>query len=144
MLLFKIRAFSFWWKGFFTCLKVKSHYRSSHRRCSERRGVLRNSQNSQEKNLCQSLFFNKVAGFSHWKERLSIADVFKWILWSFQEHLFYRTEHLCYCFCHYEKTEPFTTKYLSHKPLSAWRNSLSGSNLGERCPRLFMFSRLHF
>ena len=37
----KIRPFSFWWKGY-SYLKDKSHYRKSQRRCSERRGVLRN------------------------------------------------------------------------------------------------------
>ena len=65
----KIRPFSFWRKGF-TCLRDKSHYRSSHRICSKRKGVLRNFANLTRKHLCQSLFFDKVAGFSLWKERL--------------------------------------------------------------------------
>ena len=64
----KIRPFSFWWKGF-TCLKDKSHYRSSHRRCSEGKSVLSNFPKFTGKHLCQSLFLNKVAGFSLWKER---------------------------------------------------------------------------
>ena len=37
-------------------------YRSSHWRCSLRKGVLRNSAKFTGKHLCQSLFFNKVAG----------------------------------------------------------------------------------
>ena len=37
-------------------------FRSSHRRCSVRKGVLRNVAKFTEKHLCQSLFFNKVAG----------------------------------------------------------------------------------
>ena len=37
-------------------------YRSSHQRCSIRKGVLRNLTKLTGKQLCQSLFFNKVAG----------------------------------------------------------------------------------
>ena len=36
--------------------------RSSHRRCSVRKGVLRNFAKFTGKHLCQSFFFNKVAG----------------------------------------------------------------------------------
>ena len=36
--------------------------RSSHQRCSVRKGVLRNFAKFTGKHLCQSLFFNKVAG----------------------------------------------------------------------------------
>ena len=38
--------------------------RSSHRRCSVRKGFLRNFAKFTGKHLCQSLFFNKVAGLS--------------------------------------------------------------------------------
>ena len=38
--------------------------RSSHRRCSVRKDVLRNFVKFAGKHLCQSLFFNKVAGLS--------------------------------------------------------------------------------
>ena len=65
----KVRPFLFWLKGF-TCFKDKSHYRSSHRSCSERKRVLRDFTKFSENHLCQSLFFNKVAGFSLWKQRL--------------------------------------------------------------------------
>ena len=37
-------------------------YRSSHRRCSVRKSVLRNSAKFEGKHLCQSLCFSKVAG----------------------------------------------------------------------------------
>ena len=37
-------------------------YRSSHQRCSMKKGVLRNFTKFTGKQLCQSLFFNKVAG----------------------------------------------------------------------------------
>ena len=36
--------------------------RSSHRRCSVRKDVLRNFGKFSGKHLCQSLFFNKIAG----------------------------------------------------------------------------------
>ena len=38
--------------------------RSSHWRCSVRKGVLRNLAKFTGKHLCQSLLFNKVAGLS--------------------------------------------------------------------------------
>ena len=37
-------------------------YRSSHRRCSVRKGVPRNLAKRSGKHLCHGLFFNKVAG----------------------------------------------------------------------------------
>ena len=37
-------------------------YRSSHQRCSVKKGVLRNFAKFTGKHLCQSLYFNKVAG----------------------------------------------------------------------------------
>ena len=39
-----------------------SFIRSSHRRCSVRKGVLKNFAKLTGKHLCQSLFFNKVVG----------------------------------------------------------------------------------
>ena len=39
-----------------------SRFRSSHRRCSIKIGVLKNFAKFTGKHLCQSLFFNKVAG----------------------------------------------------------------------------------
>ena len=41
---------------------MRHYYRSSHQRCSMKKGVLRNFAKFTEKHLCQSLFFNKVAG----------------------------------------------------------------------------------
>ena len=40
---------------------MKPNYRSSHGKCSIRKGVLRNFTKFSGKHLCQSLFFNKVA-----------------------------------------------------------------------------------
>ena len=39
--------------------------RSSHQRCSLGKGVLRNFAKFTGKHLCQSFFFNKVAGLRH-------------------------------------------------------------------------------
>ena len=47
-------------RGLFRVLSNISDERSSHRRCSIRKGVLRNFAKFTEKDLCQSLFFNKV------------------------------------------------------------------------------------
>ena len=41
---------------------TKYYSRRRHQRCSVRKGVLRNSAQFTGKDLCQSLFFNKVAG----------------------------------------------------------------------------------
>ena len=45
-----------------TLIQLLTLHGSSHQRCSVRKGVLRNSAKFTEKQLCQSLFFNKVAG----------------------------------------------------------------------------------
>ena len=39
-----------------------THFRSIHQRCSVKKGILRNFAKFTGKHLCQSLFFNKVAG----------------------------------------------------------------------------------
>ena len=44
---------------------------SSHRRCSVRKGVLRNFVKFTGKHLCQNMFFNKVAGLSLLEKRLT-------------------------------------------------------------------------
>ena len=43
-------------------ISEKALFRSSHQRCSIKRGVLKNVSKFTGKRLCQSLFFNKVAG----------------------------------------------------------------------------------
>ena len=51
------------------CL-IQEILRSSHRRCSVGKGVLRNFAKFTGKHLCQSLYFNKVAGLRDYsKER---------------------------------------------------------------------------
>ena len=68
-------------------------FRSSHRRCSAKKGVLRNFAKFTGKHFCQSLFFDKL----YWKRGFG-TGVFLWILWNFLENLFYRTP-LRNCFC---------------------------------------------
>ena len=43
-----------------------ANYRSSHQRCSINKGVLRDFKKFTGKHLCQSLFFDKVAGLRLW------------------------------------------------------------------------------
>ena len=43
----------------------RNKIRSSHRRCSAKKGILRNFAKFTGKHLCQSLYFNKVAGLRH-------------------------------------------------------------------------------
>ena len=61
-------------------------YRSSHRRCSVRKSVVRNFAKFTGKHLCQTLFFNKVSGMrpgTLFKKRLSFTGAFPWILRNF-------------------------------------------------------------
>ena len=48
----------------FIFLLIPLRYRSNHQRCSIIKGVLRNFAKFTRKHLCQSLFFNNVAGLS--------------------------------------------------------------------------------
>ena len=70
-------------------------FRSSHRRCSVKIGVLRNFTKFTGKDLCQSLFFNKVAG-------LRPATLLKKRLW---QRCFFRE------FCEISKNT-FSTEHL--------------------------------
>ena len=65
--------------------------RSSHRRCSINKGVLKHFAKFKGKHLCQSLFFNKVVGLQRYLKRDSSRGVFLWIFQIFQEHLFNKT-----------------------------------------------------
>ena len=73
---------------------VTTQYRSSHQKCFFlKKMFLKIWQNSQE-NMCQSLFFNKVAGFSlqFYYKRDSGTGVFLWICKTFKNA--YLIEHL--------------------------------------------------
>ena len=56
-----------------------------------KKGVLKIFARFTWKHLCQSLFFNKVAGTATLLKIESGAGLFLWILWNFEEHLFNRT-----------------------------------------------------
>ena len=64
--------------------------RSSHRRCSAKKGVLKNDANFTGKHLCWSLFLIKFHVFrpATFLKRYCNMDVFLWNLWIFKEHLF--------------------------------------------------------
>ena len=66
-----------WKKTGFECVKKEPFPEADNRRCYIKNKLLKIPQNSQKKKLCQSLFFNQVAGL--------------WILRKFQEHLFLKT-----------------------------------------------------
>ena len=72
---------------------LKTEYRNSHRRCSLRKGgVLEISQNSQENTYSRASFLIKleVWHLQIYLKRDSGKGVFLWILWHFQEHIYYR------------------------------------------------------
>ena len=68
---------------------IKKHItRSSHRRCTVKKGVLRNFAESTGRHLCQSLFFNKVAGLGlqlYWKRDRGTGVV----LWILRNHNYF-------------------------------------------------------
>ena len=76
--------------------------RGSHRRCSIRKGVLKNFTKFSGKHLCQSFFFNKVASLMarrpltvlEWNPSTGFS---LWILWNFQESFF--AEHILATTC---------------------------------------------
>ena len=75
--------------GFPVC-QLSYSFRSSHRKCSLIKGVLRNFAKFTGKHLCQTLFFNKVGGL---RLATSLKHTFSCeFLRNFKEHLF--TEHL--------------------------------------------------
>ena len=90
-LLYLLFWYKYYSKMFFLFLIRKifswsiARFRSSHQRCSVRKGVLRNLAKVTGKHLCQSLFFNKVAGLrpAALSKRDSGTGVFLWILQNF-------------------------------------------------------------
>ena len=64
------------------CWQYNLNSRSSHRRCSVRKGVLRNLTKFTGKHLYQSLFFNKVASceFCQIFKNIFFAEHLRWLL----------------------------------------------------------------
>ena len=75
----------------YKCRKI----RSGHRRCSVRKGVLRNFAKFTGKYLCQSLFLNKVAGLrpAILFKKETLAQVFSCEFCKISKNTFF-TEHL--------------------------------------------------
>ena len=69
--------------------------RSSHQRCSIKKGVLRNFAKFTGKHLCQSLFFNKVAGLrpATLLKKETLAQVFSCEFYEISKNTIF-TEHL--------------------------------------------------
>ena len=99
----KILTFRFWLlQPFFYNI-----FRSSHQRCSVKKGVFRNFAKFVGKHLCQSLFFNKVADLRLYQKRDSGIGAFLWILRNFKEHLVNTTsvvDYFWYLLSLFEKT----------------------------------------
>ena len=73
--------------------KQKFYVRSSQRRCSVKKDVLRNFAKFTGKHLYRSLFFNKVAGLSNFIEKEALAQVFSCEFSEISNNTFF-TEHL--------------------------------------------------
>ena len=69
----------------------KARGRSSHQRCSMRKGVLRNLTEFTGKHFCQRLFFNKVA--VHFIKKEPLVQVFSCEFCEISKNTFF-TEHL--------------------------------------------------
>ena len=73
--------------------------RSSHRRCSVTKGILKNLAKFTGKHLCGNLFFLiKLPAACNFIKKVSNTGVFLRILPCFQEHLFYRPPPGDYCY----------------------------------------------
>ena len=67
--------------------------RSSHQRCSVKKGVLKNFAKFTEKHLCQSLYFNKVAEACNFIKKETLAQVLSCEFCEIFKNTFF-TEHL--------------------------------------------------
>ena len=78
----------------------KANYRSSHRRCSVRKGVLRNFEKFTGKHLCQSLFFCRPEACNFIKKE-TLAQVFSCEFSKISKNTFFYRTPLGDCFCNY-------------------------------------------
>ena len=79
----------FKWKSVYV-LCLRGTYRSSHRRCSVRKGILRNFAKLIRKHMYQRLFLNKVTGLNFIKKE-TLVQVFSSEFCEISKTLFYRT-----------------------------------------------------
>ena len=68
-------------------------YRSSHQRCSVKKGVLRDFAKSTGKHLCQGLFFNKGPQACNFIKKETLTQVFSCEFCEISKNIFF-TEHL--------------------------------------------------
>ena len=74
--------------------KLKNNLRSSQRRCSVKKDVLRNFAKFTGKHLCQSLFLNKVAGTAcNFIKKETLTQVFSFEFSEISKNTFF-TEHV--------------------------------------------------
>ena len=83
----------------------QTHFRSSHQRCSIKKGVLKNFSKFTGKHLCWRLFFNKVAGLQHRCFSVNFAkflrtpfftEHFRWLLVTLVFCTFLRVSHISF------------------------------------------------
>ena len=75
--------------------------RSNHQRCSIKQGVLRNFTKFTGKELCQSLFINKVAEACNFIKKETLAQVFCSEFCEIFKNTFFNRAHLDDCFWTY-------------------------------------------
>ena len=87
------KSFRFFKFLYFRNLNLSS-FKSSHQRCSVKKGVLRSFATFTGKHLCQSLFFHKVAGAAcSFIKKETLAQVFSCEFCEISKNTFF-TEHL--------------------------------------------------
>ena len=67
-------------------------YESSHKKCSVKKGVLKNFAEFSGQHLCQSLFFHNVSGSSTFLQKETLAKVFSWEFFEIFKNTFF-TKH---------------------------------------------------
>ena len=91
----KLLSFWLWSTMIVFAITIQIATRSSHQRCSVRKDVLRNFTNFTGKQLCQSLFLNKVAGLRPASLLNTLALVFSCAFCEISRKSFF-TEHVCW------------------------------------------------
>ena len=94
LFLHPLKTENLWFPDIFRVYGKRPVVRSIHRRCSVRKGVLRNFTNFTGKHLCQSLFFNEVATLRSaiLLKKETLAQVFSCEFCEIPKNtLFYRT-----------------------------------------------------
>ena len=124
------KEFEVFWivQGWGTLTKLGT-LRSSHQRCSVRKGVLRNFTNFTGKQLHQSLFFNKVAGLRH---RCFPVNFMKFLRTPFLQNIFERL-FLCFlkiCFFAWD-IDMFWGIILEDKLKAPWQNGRQNQCFGK-------------